>query len=66
MQTLNRHSVTKLAAILLPDGQFKHFCDLPASLRVDKSWRPEHYDAFCQAVASQVRPDQRAREGASH
>eukprot|EP00961_Rhodomonas_salina_P166850 2248720-Rhodomonas_salina.1 len=54
MQVLNRHAISALATILLPDCRFKDFLDLPPALRADPAWQPGLYAALCDAVAAQV------------
>lgn len=54
MQVVDRHFITSLAAIVLSDGRFKPFLDLPTALQADKTWTPDWYSALCDAIAAQV------------
>eukprot|EP00961_Rhodomonas_salina_P215760 2914702-Rhodomonas_salina.1 len=65
MQVVNRHMFTSLASLVLPDGSFKPFFDLPAALLADSTWTPALYAVLCDAVAAQTDQDQRAREASA-
>eukprot|EP00961_Rhodomonas_salina_P298476 3938111-Rhodomonas_salina.2 len=65
LQLLHQHSITALSSILMPDGRFRKFQDLPGSLRSDTAWKPHLYAAVCEAVSCQVDMPQRASEAST-